>query len=158
MRAFEFVIEFPCPFDPSIDVFAGEPGSHGLDHSDLTGLGCSELDNQLMISRRVIRDEAGIDARSFSYPFGRYNDRVVSAVRKAGYDAAFSLYPKHTNRRIDRFALRRNAVYVIDTPLTLQCKLEQNPLFWFEEMKCRAINGVAVLTPLLKRFGPGRDR
>jgi len=131
-------------------------GSHGLDHSDLTRLREDELDDQLEKSRRTLKDEAGIEARCFSYPFGRYNNRVVSAVKKAGYDAAFSLYPKHSNRRIDRFALRRNAVYVIDGPMTLRCKLERNPLFWFEEMKCRTINSVAVLTPLLKRLG--RDR
>lgn len=133
-------------------------GSHGLDHSDLTRLRGDALDDQLVTSRRTIRDEAGIDARCFSYPFGRYNDRVVLAARNAGYDAAFSLYPRHSNRQIDRFALRRNAVYIIDTPMTLGCKLEQNPLFWVEEMKCRAINAVAVLTPLLKRVQPGRDR
>jgi hypothetical protein len=32
----------------------------------------------------------------------------------------------------------------------VECKLQKNPLYGLEEMKCRAINAVAVLTPLLK--------
>jgi hypothetical protein len=79
------------------------------------------------------------------------------AVREAGFTTAFSLYPTHSNETVDPFALRRNGVYIIDTPFTIDCKLTRSPLFWFEEMKCRAINQMAVLTPVLKRFsaGPG---
>jgi hypothetical protein len=59
---------------------------------------------------------------------------------------------------VDRFALRRNGVYIIDPAIALKCKLERNPFFWFEEMKCRTINGVAVLTPVLKRLSAGPDK
>lgn len=79
-----------------------------------------------------------------------------------GYEAGFSLYPYHHNSRVERYALRRNGVYVIDAPRWVARKLGRNRVFWLEEMKCRAINAVAVLTPLLKRsgrprVGPGRD-
>jgi peptidoglycan/xylan/chitin deacetylase (PgdA/CDA1 family) len=133
-------------------------GVHGATHADLTRVDPRVLEDEIVGSRRVVTERTGRMPRSFSFPFGRYNAGVKAAVEKAGYDGAFSLYPRHSNDRVDRFALRRNGVYVIDTNLTLRWKLERTPFFWFEEMKCRTINSTAVLTPILKRAssGPGR--
>jgi peptidoglycan/xylan/chitin deacetylase (PgdA/CDA1 family) len=133
-------------------------GSHGATHRDLTRLRPDELALEIEGSRRRIHEETGIAPRCFSYPFGRANDTVKRAVRDAGYEAAFSLYPPHANDTVDRFALRRNGVYIIDTDFALDCKMTRGPLFWFEEMKCRTINAVAVLTPLIKRVSSGRGR
>jgi peptidoglycan/xylan/chitin deacetylase (PgdA/CDA1 family) len=133
-------------------------GVHGATHADLTRAAPEVLEREIVGSRRVVFERTGREARSFSYPFGRYNTAVKTAVEQAGYDGAFSLYPRHSNGHIDRFALRRNGVYVIDTNLTLRWKLERSPFFWFEEMKCRTINSVAVLTPVLKGVSPGPGR
>lgn len=133
-------------------------GSHGATHRDLTRLSPGDLAYEIEGSKARIEKETGAAPRCFSYPFGRSNAAVREAVERAGYEAAFSLYPPHSNERIDRYALRRNCVYVIDTPWTLGCKLSRNPLFWFEEMKCRTINQVAVLTPILKRAPAARDK
>jgi peptidoglycan/xylan/chitin deacetylase (PgdA/CDA1 family) len=133
-------------------------GSHGARHIDLTRASADAVKSELDGSRRLIADKTGADVKSFSYPFGRYDARVSAAVRRAGYAGAFSLYPRHSNGVIDRYAMRRNGVYVIDTRLTLRWKLEDGPFFWFEEMKCRTINSVAVLTPILKRPSPDPDR
>jgi peptidoglycan/xylan/chitin deacetylase (PgdA/CDA1 family) len=133
-------------------------GSHGVSHADLTKLPPRTLEEELVQSKRVLEDATGMPVRSFSYPFGRSDDRVRTAVKKAGYDGAFSLYPAHPNERIDMLALRRNGVYVIDTALTILRKIEPSPLFWLEEMKCRSINSLAVLTPILKRLSPVQGR
>ena len=133
-------------------------GSHGVTHVDLTRAGPKKLEDEIVESRRVIQERTGKDVHSFSYPFGRYNPVVSRVVEKAGYQGAFSLYPQHSNERVDRYALRRNGVYVIDTNLTLEWKIKRGPFFWFEEMKCRTINSVAVLTPLLKKASRGQDK
>jgi peptidoglycan/xylan/chitin deacetylase (PgdA/CDA1 family) len=133
-------------------------GSHGASHADLTRLPLANLSNEISGSKAIIEEKLGREVLSFSYPFGRYDARVKSFVKKAGYSAGFSLYPGHGNERVDRFALRRNGVYIIDPAIALKCKLERNPFFWFEEMKCRTINGVAVLTPVLKRLSAGPDK
>lgn len=125
-------------------------GVHGATHADLTRASPGILEREIVLSRRVFAGRAGTTPRSFSFPFGRYNEAARAAVERAGYDGAFSLYPGHANSRVDRFALRRNGVYVIDTPLSIRFKIERTPLFWFEEMKCRAINATAALTPMLK--------
>jgi peptidoglycan/xylan/chitin deacetylase (PgdA/CDA1 family) len=134
-------------------------GSHGLTHTDLTRVDKQMLDAEVVKSKEMIESNVETAVRSFSYPFGRYDAESVAAVKAAGYTAGFSLYPRHSNEIIDHFALRRCGVYIIDTPRTIRWKLERSPVFWFEEMKCRTINGVAVLTPLLKRSfaKPNRD-
>jgi peptidoglycan/xylan/chitin deacetylase (PgdA/CDA1 family) len=133
-------------------------GAHGASHGDLTRMGRPEVSAELERSKEAIEDHLGRPVRTVSYPFGRYNITVKEAARDAGYDAAFSMYPAHRNEHFDPLAIRRNGVYIIDPVAWIETKLKPGPFFWLEEMKCRAINSVAVLTPLLKRFSPGGSR
>jgi peptidoglycan/xylan/chitin deacetylase (PgdA/CDA1 family) len=133
-------------------------GSHGASHVDLTTLKADALKREIEDSKATIEARLQKPVRSFSYPFGRYSDEARALVRAAGYEVAFSLYPPRSNEDVDLLALRRNGVYIIDTSLSIQCKLTRNPFFWFEEMKCRTINRVAVLTPMFKRSSAGPDR
>ncbi|HEX5133087.1 MAG TPA: polysaccharide deacetylase family protein [Candidatus Krumholzibacteria bacterium] len=126
-------------------------GSHTAAHHDVTTVGAAELAADLARSRDALAGVTGRVPRTLSYPFGRYNDAARAAVVAAGYRAAFSLYPHGRNDAVDRYALRRDAVYIIDPVWGVETKLVRNPLFGLEEMKCRAINGVARLTPLLKK-------
>lgn len=132
-------------------------GSHGGRHLDLTRVTAAVREREIAGSRRSIAARTGRAVRSFSYPYGRYDAQAKAAAARAGYRGAFSLYPRHSNGRIDRYAMRRSGVYVIDTKLSLRWKLENGPFYWFEEMKCRTINSAAVLTPILKRPSPDRD-
>jgi peptidoglycan/xylan/chitin deacetylase (PgdA/CDA1 family) len=125
-------------------------GSHGATHRDLTRLSDGAVAEELTRSKRAIEEALGVPVRTLSYPFGRYNALAARAAAAAGYEAAFSLYPRHSNERVERFALRRNGVYIIDPPRVVEGKLRPHTFFWFEEMKCRAINAVAALTPALK--------
>lgn len=127
-------------------------GSHGFTHADLTQLSVEGCKEEMQRSKDMLEDRLGAVVRSFSYPFGRYNRKIKKIAADVGYEAAFSLYPAHTNGIIDRYALRRNGIYIIDSHRTVLRKLEPGPLYWLEETKCRAINGIAVLTPLIKRF------
>jgi peptidoglycan/xylan/chitin deacetylase (PgdA/CDA1 family) len=133
-------------------------GSHTASHADATRLSAEALREELRRSRADIENATGRPVRTLSYPFGRYNADVEAAAREAGFEAAFSLYPKGKNGDVDRFALRRDAVYVIDPPATVERKLEPNAFYGLEEMKCRAINAVAVLTPLLKSWSARESR
>jgi peptidoglycan/xylan/chitin deacetylase (PgdA/CDA1 family) len=125
-------------------------GSHSASHVDLTRLAPETVHTDLERSKRAIEDAIGKPVRTLSYPFGRYNIAARGAAYDAGFGAAFSLYPPHRNATIDRLALRRDAVYIIDPVGMIERKLGRNAWYGVEEMKCRAINAVAVLTPLLK--------
>jgi peptidoglycan/xylan/chitin deacetylase (PgdA/CDA1 family) len=130
-------------------------GSHTASHRDVTRLAPAELREDLARSKRNIEDGTGMPVRTLSYPFGRYHDAAARVVRETGFDAAFSLYPSRRNATVDRYALRREGVYIIDPVSLIERKLEKNWLYGLEEMKCRAINAVAVLTPLLKNRRDG---
>ncbi|RKZ08804.1 hypothetical protein DRQ05_00855 [bacterium] len=126
-------------------------GSHTRTHRDLTRLSVDDLLEEVAGSKRELEARISREVRSISYPFGRSNEGVRSAVLNAGYRAAFSLYPSRRNDSIDRYCLRRDGVYVIDTPFTVLMKLGGGPLFWLEDLKGRLINAFSVLTPLLKQ-------
>ena len=125
-------------------------GSHTASHADLTRMSRGDARANLERSRADIGDATGKPVRTLSYPYGRYHAVAQEAARAAGFEAAFSLYPAHRNSVTDRFALRRDAVYIIDPVAMIETKLQKKALYGLEEMKCRAINAVAVLTPLLK--------
>jgi len=125
-------------------------GAHTASHRDLTRLSATDAACEMTQSRDALAAHLGKAPRTVSYPFGRYNHAAKEAARDSGFDAAFSLYPPHGNEYIDRYALRRNGVYIIDPAWILPTKLGHGAMFWFEEMKCRTINAVAALTPLLK--------
>jgi len=125
-------------------------GSHGRTHRDLTRLDAAALREELAGSREEIEGRLGAPVRSLSYPFGRLNAGVRSEAERAGYRAAFSLYPPRGSAPGDRFALRREGVYVIDTAASVKAKLGRGVPFLVEDIVGRSINGCAVLTPLLK--------
>ena len=62
-----------------------EIDSHTLTHPDLTRLRDSDLRREVAGSRAAIRRRFHVPVDFFCYPAGRYDDRVVGAVRQAGY-------------------------------------------------------------------------
>lgn len=62
-----------------------EIGSHTVAHPFLTGLGSARLREELAGSRAVLASWLGRDVPGFCYPSGDHDDRVVEAVRDAGY-------------------------------------------------------------------------
>jgi peptidoglycan/xylan/chitin deacetylase (PgdA/CDA1 family) len=63
-------------------------GSHGIAHRDLTGLDAAVLQDELVRSRAALEGIAEMPVNRFSVPFGRYNTRVLNAIRQAGYTSA----------------------------------------------------------------------
>jgi peptidoglycan/xylan/chitin deacetylase (PgdA/CDA1 family) len=70
-----------------------EVDSHTLTHPDLRTLTDAELRRELVDSRAFIRRHFHVPASYFCYPAGRYDARVVAAVRAAGYRAATTTQP-----------------------------------------------------------------
>ena len=125
-------------------------GSHTITHRDLTRIGPGQVRRELAGSRETLREKLPIEVKSLSYPFGRAGPAVRREAERAGYRLAFSLYPPQSNGTINRYMLRREGVYVIDTVYSLKNKLPGGRFYWFEDIKGRLINGVSVLTPMIK--------
>jgi peptidoglycan/xylan/chitin deacetylase (PgdA/CDA1 family) len=59
--------------------------SHSVAHPDLTGVPDGRLESELADSRAAIAEATGELGYVFCYPAGSYDQRVVAAVRAAGY-------------------------------------------------------------------------
>lgn len=62
-----------------------ELDAHTITHPDLTSLGDRELRREVAGSRRKLRRLFQVPVDFFCYPSGRYDARVIAAVRAAGY-------------------------------------------------------------------------
>lgn len=70
-----------------------EVGSHGLRHTDLTGADDALLADETRGSREALRAITGTEVTGFCYPYGTVDERVVAAVREAGYRYAVGISP-----------------------------------------------------------------
>lgn len=67
--------------------------AHTRTHPDLTVASDDQLRDEVVTARREIADRFGVAANFFCYPAGRYDARVVAAVRDAGYLGATTVKP-----------------------------------------------------------------
>src|SRR5207247_5441823 len=70
-----------------------EVDAHTFTHADLTLVGRARLRREVAGSRKWIQSVFGAPASFFCYPFGRFDARVVAAVRRAGYVGAVTEAP-----------------------------------------------------------------
>ena len=65
-------------------------GSHGIAHRDWRQISADELTAELAGSRGTIEGVLGHAITTAGIPFGSYDARVLTALRRAGYTAAYS--------------------------------------------------------------------
>jgi peptidoglycan/xylan/chitin deacetylase (PgdA/CDA1 family) len=84
-----------------------EVDAHTFSHPDLTTVGDAQLHHEVADSRAVIRRTYGVPVNFFCYPAGRYDARVIAAVRAAGFLAATTTVPGLASPGEPPFALKR---------------------------------------------------
>jgi peptidoglycan/xylan/chitin deacetylase (PgdA/CDA1 family) len=94
-------------------------GSHGLKHPDLRAAGDSELAEEIAGSAQRIRAETGRDVRTFAYPYGLCDDRVVRLVRTR-YEAAVTTELRLLKTGEDACRLPRLDMYYLREPGRLE--------------------------------------
>jgi len=62
-----------------------EVDSHTFTHPDLRSVNAAQLDREVVQSRLWLQRVFHVPVPAFCYPAGRYDARVVAAVRRAGY-------------------------------------------------------------------------
>ena len=62
-----------------------ELGAHTITHPDLRTLDDAALEREVGGSRKELRRRFGVPVTFFCYPAGRYDERVIAAVRRAGF-------------------------------------------------------------------------
>ena len=66
-------------------------GSHTMTHSNLMKLSYDEKINELVDSKRILKEITGREIISMAYPEGNYDKHVIEAVKEAGYEIAFAV-------------------------------------------------------------------
>ncbi|NTV47305.1 MAG: polysaccharide deacetylase family protein, partial [Chlorobiales bacterium] len=114
-------------------------GSHTKTHRALTTLSANQLFEELHGSKIFLEDALGKPVETISFPFGKFNERVVEMCRKAGYKKAISI----SGNSPDGFVHRSLAVYRFDRERHLQAKLSKKNS---ELRRLRRINAFSSLT------------
>jgi peptidoglycan/xylan/chitin deacetylase (PgdA/CDA1 family) len=84
--------------------------AHTMTHPDLTLVGSAQLWSEVSQSHLELERRLHRSVRIFAYPYGDYNPRVLAAVRRAGYLAAFTTHQGWWQERSNLLTLPR--VYV----------------------------------------------
>jgi len=125
-----------------------EIGSHTVHHPDLTKLDERTLMNELHRSKTDIENRIHKTVRFISFPFGRYDKRVVQACRETGYAAGCAFLSGKGKK--DSFVFDRKAYYLIDGIWNLKAKLSSDWTASIERAKLRFINFCSHGTSLVK--------
>jgi peptidoglycan/xylan/chitin deacetylase (PgdA/CDA1 family) len=98
-------------------------GSHSLTHADLTKLGDLDLEREVKESKRVLEEKLGQEVEGFAYPFGFFDERVITAVKAAGYKWAVTTSDSIWEGWGDPYRLRRISISGLDPDWLLSAKM-----------------------------------
>ena len=97
--------------------------SHSYLHQDLTTLQPEMLRDDLERSRDAISELTGEIPRFIAYPYGRHNEWVREAAKRAGFSLGFSVESGFNRVGQAPFSIRRIDVFGTDTPRMLMRKV-----------------------------------
>ena len=83
-------------------------GSHALGSEPLINIKSEQdLKKQIFDSKKILEEKLGCRINAFSYPEGRFNERIKQLVMRAGYKLAVTTNPGKRFANDDIFALKR---------------------------------------------------
>ena len=91
-------------------------GDHTAHHVDLRLLTPTELRTETAGSRQALQRVLGHPVYFFAYPFGAFNDNVVSAVKAAGFTMAYTTAGGTTESTASPLTMPRVHVGRAETP------------------------------------------
>jgi peptidoglycan/xylan/chitin deacetylase (PgdA/CDA1 family) len=87
-----------------------ELGSHGVNHNSHAGLNMEQDFEEISNSKKIIKEQIGVEIKFYSFPFGQEKDinkYSVENLKKCGYKAALTTSWARNNSRKDIFCLKR---------------------------------------------------
>lgn len=81
--------------------------SHSRNHPRLSSLTTADIDDELLGSKIDLETIVGRSVTQFSIPGGAYDERVIDAARRAGYQAVFNSVEGYNEDGADTFLRRR---------------------------------------------------
>ena len=87
-----------------------EIGAHSMSHPQLDGLPLLDARHEIRMSRLLIETHLGRKVRSFAYPFGFRDDRIITLVAEAGFESACAVRYKTCTPSENVYDLPRHIV------------------------------------------------
>jgi peptidoglycan/xylan/chitin deacetylase (PgdA/CDA1 family) len=84
-----------------------ELDTQGISHADLITLDAEELQYQVAVARRILRQRYHVPVNWFCYPSGDYDPTVVAAVKAAGFIGSTTVVPGWAHPDDDPYRLHR---------------------------------------------------
>lgn len=84
-----------------------EFGSHTLSHVNLSTITDEQLINELRESKKEVENITKKDCEAFAYPYGKFDDKIVQAVKNAGYKNATVVKRGLFEQNDDIFTIKR---------------------------------------------------
>jgi len=98
-------------------------GSHTRTHPMLTQLSEEEARRELSESRRRLSEITNSEVKLFCFPYGAFDDNLITWCREEGYDRVFTTLPHMAFSEADEFVVGRVMSDPDDWPLEFRLKL-----------------------------------
>jgi len=82
-------------------------GAHTKTHADLTVISNQKAQEEIVDCKIELETKFKVLVNDFCYPFGRFNETILSVTREAGYHSATSMIRGRANEQSSRFMLPR---------------------------------------------------
>tara|TARA_B100000315_G_C14590669_1_gene595560 strand:+ start:3280 stop:4098 length:819 start_codon:yes stop_codon:yes gene_type:complete len=114
-----------------------EIGCHSRYHEDLTTLSEQRLKDNISTAKEILEKRTGQDIQAFSYPYGKFSDRVKEVVSNSGFRMACCSIGGSNTSSTDVFELRRTEISKYDSLRDFKKKLKgrHDWLAWFQMKK-----------------------
>tara|TARA_Y100000590_G_C15464248_1_gene917657 strand:- start:222 stop:914 length:693 start_codon:yes stop_codon:yes gene_type:complete len=84
-----------------------EVGSHSLDHKNLTKINFMDKSKQIIDSKNVFKNKYNIEVKSFSYPFGYFDDECIQLIKKNYEYAVTTKRSRYMPKKFDKAQIPR---------------------------------------------------
>lgn len=127
-----------------------EIGAHGHSHRDLTTLDDEALANEMQAPITAIESALDVRVTTIAYPFGRVDERVAAAARRAGYvRGAITTKSPGTGEPADPMRCGRLCVRRFDLDVEFRAKIRGGALHRWQIAKDRIAYFCNAGTPAL---------
>lgn len=84
-------------------------GNHSYDHNNMTTLSLEEIKRDVVFSKKVISSilEGKDKINIFSYPHGRYNNKISKILSEYGFEFAVTIKEDSLNKKTNQFSIPR---------------------------------------------------
>jgi peptidoglycan/xylan/chitin deacetylase (PgdA/CDA1 family) len=97
--------------------------SHGNTHVKMTGIGREALIGEVTVSKNIIEQNLGKPVDSFAFPYGIYNNAVITRLKEADYSFAYSVHSGKLFPSANRFHLPRIEINNMDSMESFKTKV-----------------------------------